>query len=117
MKALALVSIGGTAGSLTRWSFTLITPDSATGTLLANLTGVAIAAFLLVLMERRGITELRWLLLPGFCGGMTTFSAVTLEVVGEDSEGFGYLVLTILLSLAIVASVIPVARRMIVHRA
>jgi CrcB protein len=61
-------------------------------------------------MERRGITALRWFLLPGFCGGMTTFSAVTIEVVGEDALGFSYLALTVIGSLVTIAAVIPFAR-------
>jgi CrcB protein len=61
-------------------------------------------------MERRGITALRWFLLPGFCGGMTTFSAVTIEVVGEDALGFSYLAMTVIASLVTIAVVIPFAR-------
>lgn len=61
-------------------------------------------------MERRGLTALRWFLLPGFCGGMTTFSAVTVEVVGEDALGFGYLALTVVASIITIAVVIPFAR-------
>ena len=61
-------------------------------------------------MERRGITALRWFLLPGFCGGMTTFSAVTIEVVGEDALGFGYLALTVIASILTISLVIPFAR-------
>jgi CrcB protein len=61
-------------------------------------------------MERRGLTALRWFLLPGFCGGMTTFSAVTIEVVGEDARGFDYLALTVIASLLTVAVVIAYAR-------
>ena len=61
-------------------------------------------------MERRGITPLRWFLLPGFCGGMTTFSAVTIEVVGKDALGFGYLALTVIASIVTIAVVIPFAR-------
>ena len=61
-------------------------------------------------MERRGMTALRWFLLPGFCGGMTTFSAVTIEVVGEDALGFSYLAMTVIASLVTIAVVIPFAR-------
>ena len=61
-------------------------------------------------MERRGITALRWFLLPGFCGGMRTFCAVTIEVVGEDAMGFGYLALTVIASIVTIAVVIPFAR-------
>jgi CrcB protein len=67
-------------------------------------------------MERRGITALRWFLLPGFCGGMTTFSAVTIEVVGEDALGFSYLAMTVIASLVTIAVVIPFARATIKAR-
>jgi hypothetical protein len=41
---------------------------------------------------------------------MTTFSAVTIEVVGEDAIGFGYLALTVIASLVTIAVVVPFAR-------
>jgi CrcB protein len=74
-------------------------PQDTQGTLAANLIGVALAMFFLVLMERRGITALRYFLLPGFCGGLTTFSAVTFQVVSPDPAGFSYLLLTVVASL------------------
>ena len=42
-----------------RFALGLVIENDRTGTLIANLIGVALAAVLLVLMERRGITELR----------------------------------------------------------
>jgi CrcB protein len=71
---------------------------------------VALAGYLLVLMERRGNQNVRWFLLPGFCGGMTTFSAVTIEVVGENAQGFGYLVLTAVASLITIVIAIAYGR-------
>jgi CrcB protein len=50
-------------------------------------------------MQRRGITSLRYFLLPGFCGGLGTFSAVTYEVIAPDEGGFAYLFLNVILSL------------------
>ena len=41
---------------------------------------------------------------------MTTFSAVTIEVVGDDALGFGYLALTVIASIITIAVVIPFAR-------
>lgn len=113
MKSLLLVAIGGVAGTLVRFGLSLVIPDDRNGTLAANLLGVALASALLVLMERRGITELRHLLLPGFCAGMTTFSAVTVKVVEPISGGFLFLVQNVVLSLLIVLVVLPVSRKLI----
>jgi CrcB protein len=86
------------------------------GTLAANLIGVALAVFFLVLMERRGITSLRYFLLPGFCGGMTTFSAVTYQIVGPEKLGIDYLVTTIIASLVIAHFTMVFSRRLIKMR-
>ena len=52
MNSLALVSIGGVAGTLTRFALGEIFPNDRTGTLVANIFGVGLAAILLVWMER-----------------------------------------------------------------
>jgi hypothetical protein len=41
---------------------------------------------------------------------MTTFSAITIEVVGENAKGFGYLVLTTVASLITIAIAIAYGR-------
>lgn len=71
MKYL-VVALGGVIGSLLRWTLTLHT-NSATGTLWANVIGVALAASLLVAIERHGSVFLRHFFLPGFCGGLQLF--------------------------------------------
>jgi CrcB protein len=114
---LFLVSIGGVAGTLVRFALGLVIENDRNGTLAANLIGVALAAGLLVLMERRGITELRHLLLPGFCAGLTTFSAVTAESLEPADGGLLFLVENVILSLIIVAIVLPIARKLIPVRA
>ena len=113
MKSLLLVAIGGVAGTLVRFGLSLAIPDDRNGTLGANLIGVAFASALLVLMERRGVTELRHLLLPGFCAGMTTFSAVTVQVVEPISGGALFLAENVFLSLLIVLIVLPLSRKLI----
>ena len=110
---MALVSIGGVAGTLLRFALGLVIENDRNGTLVANLIGVALAAALLVLMERRGITELRHLLLPGFCAGLTTFSAVTAESLEPAEGGLLFLAENVILSLVIVAIVLPLARKVI----
>lgn len=102
---------------MVRFALGLAIADDRTGTLTANLIGVALAATLLVLMERRGVTELRHLLLPGFCAGLTTFSAVTAESLEPKTGGFAFLLENLLLSLLIVAIVLPLARKLIPVRA
>lgn len=62
-------------------------------------------------MERRGITELRWFLLPGFCGGLTTFSAVTVEVMNPDDAGLTYLFATVGASLIIAHFTMKLSRK------
>ena len=113
MKSLLLVAVGGVAGTLVRFGLSVVIPDDRNGTLAANLIGVALASALLVLMERRGITQLRLILLPGFCAGMTTFSAVTVHSIEPAEGGFLYLATTVVLSLLIVVIVLPIARRII----
>jgi CrcB protein len=113
MNPLLLVSIGGVAGTLSRYGIGLLIPQDRPGTLAANLIGVALASALLVLMERRGITQLRLLLLPGFCAGLTTFSAVTVHSLEPAKGGLLYLATNVILSLVIVAVVLPVARKTI----
>lgn len=108
-----LVGLGSIAGSLFRFALGLMFSDDNTGTLAANLIGVSIASFLLVLMERRGITQLRWLLLPGFCGGLTTFSGVTVLAFEGPENGMLYTFMTASLSLILVIVVIPFARKLI----
>ncbi len=67
-------------------------------------------------MERRGLTALRYFLLPGFCGGLGTFSAVTFEAVVPGEGGFTYLALNIVLSFAAVAISLPSSRKLIKQR-
>jgi CrcB protein len=84
--------------------------------LAANLIGVALACVLLVLMERRGVTELRHLLLPGFCAGLTTFSAVTAQSLEPSEGGALFLAHNLIFSLLIIVIILPLARRVIPAR-
>ena len=113
MKSLLLVAVGGVAGTFVRAGLSVAIPDDRNGTLAANLLGVALASALVVLMERRGNTLLRHLLLPGFCAGMTTFSAVTMQAVQPISGGALFLAENIFLSLLIILLVLPLSRKLI----
>ena len=105
--------MGGIAGTLSRFGLGQVFPNDRSGTLAANLIGVALASILLVAMERRGITELRLLLLPGFCAGLTTFSAVTSQSLEPRDGGIAFLVQNVILSLVIVVVILPIARKLV----
>lgn len=64
-------------------------------------------------MERRGVTEIRHLLLPGFCAGLTTFSAVTAQSLEPKDGGILFLLHNLIFSLMIIVIVLPLARRVI----
>jgi CrcB protein len=110
------VSAGGVVGSLFRYFLGAALPTNAQGNLTANIIASAFAAHILVLMERRGITTLRYFLLPGFCGGLGTFSAITYEVVAPGEGGYIYLLLNIVLSFAAVAISLPLSQKLIRQR-
>jgi len=91
----------------------ILIPDDRSGTLISNMIGVALACALLVLMERRGSQPLRHLLLPGFCAGLTTFSAVTAQTLEPKDGGILFLLHNLIFSLMIIVIVLPLARRVI----
>ena len=113
VRSISLVSLGGVLGSLLRYTIGELFTNSRTATLIANLLGVAIATFLLVLMQRRGSTDQRHFWLPGFCAGLTTFSAVALLTLQPSDGGTIYLSASVIASLAIIAIVMPIARKVI----
>jgi len=87
--------------------------DGRNATLTANLVGVAIATFLIVLMERRGNANLRHFLLPGFCAGLTTFSAVVGLTLEPKEGGQLFLFHNVMFSMLIIIVVLPIARKII----
>ena len=68
-------------------------------------------------MERRGITSARYFLLPGFCGGLTTFSSVTFEAMHNIHENWIFLVVNTVGSFVSVAFALQMARILIKERA
>lgn len=106
-STLAAVFIGGGLGSLLRWALSLklnsTFPSLPLGTLTANLIGSFIIGIGLAFFARTpGIDPVwRLLLTTGFCGGLTTFSTFSAEVVYLLQEGkFGWALSNIMLNLA-----------------
>jgi len=116
VRSISLVSLGGVFGSLLRFLIGEIFTNSRTSILIANLFGVGLATFLLVLMERRGNADLRHFLLPGFCAGLTTFSALALHALEPSDGATGYISTTVIASLVIIAIVMPISRKVIAVR-
>jgi len=87
MLQIMLVALGGATGSVARYLTGLLTlrlfgPGFPWGTLAVNVIGsMAIGVFTELIARRFGASaELRLLLVTGFLGGFTTFSAFSLDV-------------------------------------
>ena len=102
------VAIGGVIGSLFRYLLNELFGSDTTGVLIANQIGVAVAGFSIVYLLQNKNQNLRHFLLPGFCGGLTTFSSVMLL---STENGLAYILENLFLSLLIIAFVIPFARQ------
>ena len=68
-------------------------------------------------MQRRGNENLRHFLLPGFCGGLTTFSAVAGLTLEPKVGGALFLFHNVMFSMVIILLVLPIARKLIPVRA
>jgi CrcB protein len=106
------VALGSAVGGVARFALATfvqqrVGPDFPAGTLVVNVSGSLLLGFLL--RYSLGTTaispEVRALLTTGFCGGYTTFSTFSYDtmLLLEDGEGLragGYVLLSVVLSLA-----------------
>lgn len=88
MKGLILVGLGGAAGSIIRYLLQRVVnvPLFPYGTLLVNLAGCFLIGLLWGFFKNEEQEAGRLLLMTGFCGGFTTFSAFTLESLQMMNE-------------------------------
>lgn len=112
MHHILLVAFGGALGSVCRYlvgigALRLMGPSFPWGTLTVNVAGsFAIGVLAELIVARFGASaELRLLLITGFLGGFTTFSAFALDAVtlferGASLAATTYLVLSIGASIA-----------------
>ena len=93
LQLLLAVFIGGGTGSVARWALSMkLNPAHHAipmGTLAANLIGAFIIGLGLAWFNRMTSIDPIWkvLLTTGFCGGLTTFSTFSAEVVFLLQEG------------------------------
>jgi CrcB protein len=86
-RPLLAVSIGGLVGCVLRWILALLLnryfPTIPPGTLAANLIGCYIIGIALAFFAANPAIAPEWRLLvtTGFCGGLTTFSTFSAEIV------------------------------------
>lgn len=121
-----LVGVGGAAGSLLRYVFSLVLQRWAVtvpyGTLVANLVGCFIIGLITESAARGGLLSpgTRLLLATGFCGGLTTMSSFVYETgrFAQESEwwfGFLYFGGTLLGCMAVYALAIALVRILVPH--
>lgn len=92
-SSLLAVIVGGSVGCVGRWliglKFNAVFPNLPLGTLLVNLIGGFIIGGAMAFFIKNPNIDPAWRLLitTGLCGGLTTFSALSAEVVTMLQEG------------------------------
>jgi CrcB protein len=91
--SVAAVGIGAALGALLRWQLSerlnRLFPDIPPGTLAANIIGGYIVGLALAFFAQREDLPVEWrlLIVTGFCGGLTTFSTFSSEIVSLLQQG------------------------------
>ncbi|MBO3760566.1 fluoride efflux transporter CrcB [Ciceribacter sp. L1K22] len=122
MLHVLLVALGGATGSVCRYLVGLLTlrwfgPAFPCGTLTVNVVGSLAIGLFAELVARRfnASAELRLLMITGFLGGFTTFSAFSLDFIslferGATVAAVTYLAASVLLSICAVIGGLQIGR-------
>lgn len=83
IQSVLLVFVGGGLGSVARYIISVITPSNSFpfATFIVNIIGSFFIGLIIQFTINSNGSNTKLLLVTGFCGGFTTFSALTLEVL------------------------------------
>ena len=101
------VAAGGVIGSLFRYILNELFGSDKSGVLVANQIGVAVASYAVVYFLNQENINLKNFVIPGFCGGLTTFSSVMLL---SEEFGYAYILENIFLSALVISFFYPLAK-------
>lgn len=93
LKPVIAISLGAALGALSRWllgiQFNSLFPAIPPGTLASNMVGGYIIGLAIAYFAQTPdiAPEWRLLIITGFCGGLTTFSTFSAEVVALLQQG------------------------------
>jgi CrcB protein len=93
LKSIVAICVGASLGALLRWWLGLVLnglfPTIPPGTLAANLVGGYLVGLAIAFFATYTAIAPEWrlLLITGFCGGLTTFSTFSAELVGLLQQG------------------------------
>ena len=92
-KSIVAIGLGAALGALLRWwlgnRLNSLFPSLPPGTLAANIIGAYVIGCAIALAARYPALPAEWRLaiITGFCGGLTTFSTFSAEVVSGLQDG------------------------------
>lgn len=111
LKTIFFVAVGGALGSALRYLTAAFVDKFWSGhfplaTFLVNVLGCFLIGLLIGILEKNHLSDspLKWLLITGFCGGYTTFSAFghenySLLQNNHPLPALGYIALSIIVGL------------------
>ncbi len=92
-KSILAISVGAALGALLRWQLGIrlnaLFPTIPPGTLVANLAGAYVIGLAIAFFTSFSAISPEWrlLVITGFCGGLTTFSTFSAELMILLDEG------------------------------